>query len=340
MIAKKTNRQDWRKYRRLQAWKLKRHGWRQGAIAEALGVSPAAVSQWLSAVRRRGPAALEARCSPGRPGKLTPDQKRLIPDFLWHGAEAYGFRGQVWTCARVAQVIQREFGIPYHRGHVSRLLKELDWTPRTPVVRALQRDEVEIERWRIEVWPELRARARRERRALVFVDESGFYLLPGVVRTYGPRGERSVIWEKQTRDHLSVMSGVTPQGKLYTLVRDYPLTGLESVLFLEHLLHQTKRKLLVIWDRSPIHRCQEVKQFLSAGSAGRVHLEPLPPYAPDLNPAEGAWQHLKNVELRNLCCLDLEELHLELCLAVGRLRRKPHIIQSFFAEAELNLQYH
>src|SRR5688572_9379655 len=98
MVAKNTNRQGWREYRRLQAWKLKQHGWRQGDIAEALGVSPAAVSQWLSAVRRRGPAALESRGSPGRPGKLTLDQKRLIPDFLWHGAEAYGFRGQVWTC--------------------------------------------------------------------------------------------------------------------------------------------------------------------------------------------------------------------------------------------------
>jgi transposase len=267
-------------------------------------------------------------------------QKRLIPDFLWHGAEAYGFRGEVWTCARVAKVIQQEFGVSYHRGHVSRLLKALGWTPRTPVVRALQRDEVEIERWRVEVWPELRKRAGRERRTIVFTDESGFYLLPGVVKTYGPRGERSVLWEQQTRDHLSVMSGVTPQGKLYTLVRDYPLTGVESVLFLEHLLHQTKRKLLVIWDRSPIHRAQVVKQFLRTNSAGRVHLEPLPPYAPDLNPDEGVWRHLKNVELRNLSCLDLEELHLELCLAVGRLRQKPHLIQSFFAEAETDLHYH
>ncbi len=88
-----------------------------------------------------------------------------------------------------------------------------------PIARAIQRDEQEIERWRAEVWPRLKAEARRERRALVFVDESGFYLLPGVVKTYGPKGRTPIVDEWQTRDHLSAMGGVTTQGKVYTLVR-------------------------------------------------------------------------------------------------------------------------
>ena len=101
--------------------------------------------------------------SPGHPPKLGLDQLRLVPDFLSHGAEAYGFRGEVWTCARVAKVIQEEFGVSYHPGHVSRLLKELHWTPQLPIARAIQRDEQEIEQWRVEVWPRLKAEARRER---------------------------------------------------------------------------------------------------------------------------------------------------------------------------------
>jgi transposase len=328
---------DWREWRRLQAWYLFQHGWTEHDIAEALGASKGAVSQWLTSARQAGRQALLSRPHGTHP-KLTEEQKRRIPDFLWHGPEAYGFRGEVWTCPRVVEVLAREFGVTYHRDHVSRILKELGWTPQIPITRAIQRDEVAIAHWRTQVWPQLRRRAATERRTLVFIDESGFYLLPSVVRTYGPQGKTPVVDKKLTRDHLSVMAGVTPAGKLYTLVRREALTSLESVVFLKHLLVQTGSKLLVIWDGSPIHRWGEVREFLAEKGAQRIHLEALPGYAPDLSPLDqGCWHHLKDVEMANLSCKDMEELHLEFDLAIGRLRQKPHLIQSFFAAAGLSL---
>jgi len=328
----------WREWRRLRALHLKQQGWYQRDIAEALGVSEVSVSRWLARARGGGPEALRTRSTPGHPPKLTADQKRRIPEFLWHGAEAYGFRGEVWTCARIARVIEEEFGIRYHKGHVSRLLRELRWTPQVPIRRAIQRDEAAIRRWRDEVWPELQRRAGRERRLLVFEDESGFYLLPGVVRTYAPEADTPVLREKQTRDHLSVMGGMTPEGKVYTLARQESLNGLHSVEFLRHLLRVAGKRLLVIWDGSPIHRRAEVMEFV-ARARGKVWVEALPGYAPDLNPwDEGGWHHLKNVEMRNLVCRDLEELHQEFHLAIGRLRQKPHLVQSFFAQAGLTIK--
>jgi transposase len=199
---------DWKEWRRLRAWELKEQGWSQHDIAVALDASKGAVSRWIHVAEQAGADALRSHTSPGHPAKLTPAQKRQIPEFLWHGAEAYGFRGDVWTCSRVAKGIEWEFGIGYHKDHVSRLLKELGWTPQIPSARAVQRDEVAIAGWRIEVWPELCRQASREHRTLVFVDESGFYLLPGVVRTYGPKGQTPVIDKRLTRDHLSVMAGV------------------------------------------------------------------------------------------------------------------------------------
>jgi transposase len=327
--------QDWREWRRMRALHLKQQGWYQRDIAEALGVSEVSVSRRMARAREGGPEALLCHPAPGHPAQLAPAQKRLIPDFLWHGPEAYGFRGEVWTCARIAKVIEQEFGVSYHKDHVSRLLRELHWTPQVPITRAIQRDEEAIERWRDAVWPELRRRARRERRTLVFVDEAGFYLLPGVVKTYAPEGLTPVIAAKLTRDHLSVMGGMTPLGKVYALARQESLNGLHSVEFLAHLLRVAGKRLLVIWDGSPIHRRAVVKEFVTA-TRGKVWLEALPGYAPDLNPwDEGGWQHLKHVEMRNLVCLDLEELHQEFHLAVGRLRQKPHLVQSFFAQAGL-----
>jgi transposase len=329
---------DWREWRRLRALQLKQEGWYQRDIADALGVSEVTVSRWLAHARDGGPQALRTHPTPGHPPKLTPEQKRLIPEFLWHGPEAYGFRGEVWTRARIAKVIEEEFGVRYHKGHVGRLLQQLHWTPQVPIRRAIQRDEEAIRRWRAEVWPDLQRRACRERRVLLFEDESGFYLLPGVVRTYSPEAQTPVLREKQTRDHLSVMGAMTPAGKVYTLARQESLNGLHSVEFLSHLLRVAGPRLLVIWDGSPIHRRAEVKEFVS-GRRGKVWLETLPGYTPDLNPwDEGGWHHLKNVEMRNLVCHDLEELHQEFHLAVGRLRQKSHLVQSFFAQAGLKIE--
>src|SRR3954453_22105274 len=110
---------DGLEWRRFQALHLRREGWSRQDIAEGVVGPPASSSRCFARVREGGPEALRARPGPGRPPKLSPTQKRLIPEFLWHGAEAYGFRGEVWTCARVARVIEEEFGVHYHTGHVS-----------------------------------------------------------------------------------------------------------------------------------------------------------------------------------------------------------------------------
>jgi transposase len=337
MDAKDGRRADWREWRRLQAFRLRERGWRRRDVAAAMDASERSVSHWDAVARVGGPLALLSSPIPGRSPVLSPEQRRMIPEFLWHGAEAYGFRGAVWTCARIAKVIEEEFGVAYDKGHVSRLLKQLRWTPQMPIRRASQRDEEAIECWRAERWPQLLVEAKNERRMLVFVDEAGFYLLPSVVRTYAPRGQTPVLRPKLTRDHLSVMAGMTPAGRVYTLVRQESLNGSHSVEFLVHLTRVAAERLLVIWDGSPIHRRASVKEFV-AGTHGKVRLETLPGYAPDLNPwDEGGWNHLKNVEMRNLICKDLEELHEQFHLAVGRLRQKPWLIRSFFAQAGLRL---
>jgi transposase len=321
----------------MRAWELSQQGWTQGDIAEALGVGRPSVCQWLSAARQAGADVLRSRLRPGPAGKLLPGQRYLIADCLWHGAEAYGFRGAVWTCARVAKVIEEEFGVRYHKGHVSRILQEIGWTSQVPITRAIQRDEEAIQRWREHDWPQLRRIATRQRRTLVFVDEAGFYLLPGVVKTYGLKGRTPVVDEWQTRDHLSVMGGITTDGRVYTLVRQESLTGVESVEFLWHLGRHIKGPVLLLWDRSPIHRRANVTEFVAAMGTDGLRVEALPAYAPDLNPVEWLWRHLKEVEMANLTCLDLEELHQEFHLALGRVRGKPRLVPAFFEGAGLSL---
>jgi transposase len=172
----------------------------------------------------------------------------------------------------------------------------------------------------------------------VFVDEAGFYLLPAGVWTYAPKGQTPILRVPLTRDHLSAISAITPDGRLYMMVQEDAFKGPAIVRFLRHLLRHIPGKLLIIWDGLPAHHGQAVKDFLKQGAAQRIHLERLPGYAPDLNPDEGIWRYLKYVELKNLCCLTLDQLRCELRKATARLRHKTDVILACFKYARLGVQ--
>lgn len=171
----------------------------------------------------------------------------------------------------------------------------------------------------------------------MWVDESAFYLLPAAVRTYAPRGETPLLHVPLSYDHLSAISGMTPVGQLLMQVQERAFNGTDVVEFLQHLLRHLPGQLLVIWDGAPIHRGQVVQRYLTQEGAARIVLERLPGYAPDLNPDDGIWQYLKQVELKNICCQTLTELRHELRLATARLRQKPDIIKACIAHCGLQL---
>jgi len=167
------------------------------------------------------------------------------------------------------------------------------------------------------------------------VDEAGFYLLPSVVRTYAPRGQTPSLIAPKSYQHLSVISGITQSGQLVTQMQERAYRGPAIVGFLRHLLNRIGGKILVLWDGARIHRCAAVRDFLATLSDQRLHLERLPAYAPELNPDEGIWHYLKNIELRNVVCDTITELRYELRLAIARLRHKRSVIQACIAHARL-----
>jgi transposase len=177
--------------------------------------------------------------------------------------------------------------------------------------------------------------ALAEQRTIVYVDQAGFSLLPGVVRTYAPRGQTPILRAPKSYDHLSVMSGVSESGRLYVRYQDDAYTGETVVGFLKHLLRHIPGKLLVVWDGAPIHWSKPVKTLLATVPDQRLRLVRIPPYAPELNPDEGIWRYLKYVELRNLVCKILDDLRRELKLAVARLRHKAHVLSGVIRQTGL-----
>jgi transposase len=159
-MSKPPQPNDWREGRRLRARELFQQGWPQKQIAAALGVTPGAVSQWIARGKKGGVDALRNQPRSGATPKLTEQQRKRLPELLLRGAEAYGFLGDVWTQKRIAALIKREFGVSYHPDHIGRLLHAIGWSVQKPTLRASERNEAAIERWRTEKWPAIKKKPK------------------------------------------------------------------------------------------------------------------------------------------------------------------------------------
>jgi transposase len=121
-------------------------------VARRIKCVASSVMRWRDAWRRRGAESLRVRSSPGRPAKLNASQRRRLLTLLLKGPLAHGYRTNLWTTARIAELIAREFGVSYHRDHVGRLMHSLGWSHQKPEIRAVERDEEAIARWKREDW--------------------------------------------------------------------------------------------------------------------------------------------------------------------------------------------
>lgn len=131
---------------------------------------------------------------------------------------------------------------------------------------------------------------------IVFIDESGFMMIPPVQKTWAPRGQTPVIHHHEDHDRISVISGisVSPIRKrlgLYYSLHDGNITKFEVCDFLRYLLRHLRGNVIVVWDNGKPHKGVEIRQLCRKYE--RLHLEAFPPYAPDLNPDEGVWSQAK-----------------------------------------------
>lgn len=329
--------QTWKKEaRRIRAWELHQAGWANVQIADALGVTAAAVGQWVKTAHDGGEAALYAKSRQGQAARLSSEQTELLLKLLERGAPSFGFVGDVWTCARIARVIEQEFGVRYHPSHVSRLLHQQHWTYQTPILRASQRNEAEISVWLTQTWPLLKKTAENERRTMVFIDESGFYLTPTITKTWSPAGKTPVLHAPLAHEHLSAIGALTFQGSLYMQLHESSIGGHGAVLFLRHLLMHIPERLLVLWDKSRIHRNKELDDFRRMDTIGRMTIEHFPRYAPEVDPQEYVWRQLKHVDLRNLSSYSLDQLWVRLQDATRRLRERVGLLRKLIKHAGLD----
>ena len=146
--------------RRQRALALLETGLSFNEVGRRIQCAASSVMRWFNAWRRGGAKALKVRSSPGRPVKLKPAQQRRLVRLLLKGPLARGYRTNLWTTARIAELIQQEFGVHYHRDHIGRLMHSLNWSHQKPETRAIERDEEAIARWKQKDWPRVKKTPR------------------------------------------------------------------------------------------------------------------------------------------------------------------------------------
>jgi transposase len=314
---------------------LKQRGWSQRDIAEALGASSVAVSRWMAEASRGGKDALLASPSPGPPRRLTDQDCLTLEELLAEGATSHGWPNNLWTAGRVAQVIQKHFGVEYHPGHVSRLLKHrLNWTCQRPELYHKDRDDKAIQLWVKETFPQILQASQARAAHLCLIDEAGFLLEPTVRRTYAPRGKTPIHRIGNPHDRISVIGAITVApsrggiGLVHGMLPDNQnYQGPTIVAFLRVLRTVVAGPLTILWDQIPIHECDAVKDYLTAERD--VVAEPLPPYAPELNAADGIWRYVKYSRLPNYTPPGLDALRPKVVAELERLRKRPGLLKSF-----------
>jgi transposase len=290
----------------------------------------------------RRPGGLDAK--PLRRDPVLVDrQLQQLQELLLQGACRHGWPNDLWTAARVKEVIRRHFGVDYHPEHVRKVLKRrLGWTSQKPQTKAKERDEDAIRRWKEEAFPRIAGEAQNRDAYLVFLDESCFQLAPTVRRTLAPRGQTPILpcWDR--RDKISAISAITltPQrhlpGLVFQLLPDQEnFHGEEVVAFLKLLRRQLCR-FNVVWDRNQIHSRSKVVRAYLAGHP-EIVVEDFPGYAPELNPDELVWCWTKYGRLSNYAAPDLRELRQRVEAELEDLRDHPYSLWDFIDHTDLRL---
>jgi transposase len=318
---------------RMDAAALFRAGKRVYEVAAELEVAYPTAHGWKTRLEKGGLAALRSRGKPGPDKQLSPEQLDELESVLLAGAQAAGYEQGLWTLGRVRAFIARRFGVRYSEVAVWKLLRELNWSPQKPEKRARQADREAIERWKSQRWPELVAEAAQEQRTLVFVDESGFSQRPARKRTWAPRGQTPILEFNFNWKRISAMAGVS-FCELWFALHEGTIRAPQVIEFVKQLQARIGQKLLLIWDGLSAHGSRAVRAFLDS-LAGAVRVERLPGYAPELNPVEFLWGHLKNHDLANVTPDSLWKLSKAARNALFKAQKRPSVIHAFWVQSEL-----
>ncbi|HEU5450642.1 MAG TPA: IS630 family transposase [Terriglobales bacterium] len=262
-------------------------------VAARLGVHETTVYGWLPVFLVDGLATLRAGRSPGRPSKLTPSQKKRLCDLIEAGPLAAGYPSGCWSTLFLQDLIQREFGQCYNHHYLAALLHNLGLSYQKARFVSDHLDPERRQCWRKHEWPAILAEARRRGALLLFGDEAGFAQWGSLAYTWARRGRQPVVPTCGKRKALKVFGLIDYfTGRFFWQHQTTRFTADAYQAFLQGVLDQTDRPILLLQDGARYHTAAAIQPFFAAHRE-RLTVYQLPGYSPDYNPIEHLWKNLK-----------------------------------------------
>jgi transposase len=304
-------------------------------VIRTLGFGRTVIYNWLAKYREGGVDALRAKPISGRPSKMTGAQiKWVYKTVTGKNPLQLRFEFALWTRSMIREVIREKFGVRLSEVSVGRMLRKLGLSPQKPLRRAYERDPEFVESWRKKEFPEIRRLAKKERATVYFSDEAGVRSDFHAGTTWALKGQTPVVPATGQRFGMNLISAISPRGDFRFMTVEGRMNAEKFIEFLKRLIHNASRPVFLIVDRHPSHRAKKVLAFVRS-TEGRLRLFFLPPYAPDLNPDEHVWNHLKNHGVGKQAIRSRDQFRKVVLGHMRSLQRLPDLIRSFFRDPHL-----
>lgn len=299
-------------------------------VMESMGLCRTTIYPWLRQFDEAGLEALAERIAAGPAPKLSEPQRQRVKRWIvGKDPRQYGFEFGLWTRQIVVDLILKKMGVTLCLTAVGKLLAQLEITPQKPLRRAYERDPAAVQMWVDEVYPGLRRKARRQGASIFFLDEAGFDSEPRLGRTYGLKGQTPVVATTGQRQKVNVISAVTASGAFWCQIYTERLNAQLFVQFLRQFMHGRSSKVYLVVDGHPAHKANVVKSLIKE-MKGKLGLYFLPPYAPDLNPDEFVWAHMKTNGLSKKPLRKNESLKERVAGDLAVIKGNRQLVRSFF----------
>lgn len=316
--------------RKLAVKRVIEEGEAPSEVMKSLGLCRTTIYPWLRRYEDAGMDALVEKIAQGPEPKLTDKQRQRVKRWiLGKDPRQYGFDYGLWSRRIVQRLIQEKFGVELGLTAVGRLLASLEITPQKPLRRAYERDPAAVELWVQETYPKLKKRAKRLGAKMFFLDEAGFQSDPALGRTYGLKGKTPVVKTSGQRQSLNVISAVNARGEFWAVTYTGKLDAESFVVFLQNFMCGRAGKVFLVVDGHPAHKAKRVKNYVQS-LQGRLELHFLPPYAPDLNPDEFVWSHMKTNGVSKKPLKQNESLQKRIEEDLNKISNNRELVRSFF----------
>lgn len=299
-------------------------------VIKALGFCRACIYNWLARYRAGGWHALKTGKRSGRPKKLSGSQIAWIYRTLRDkDPKQLKFAFALWTREMVASIIKKQFGIKLGVSSVGRLLRQLGFSCQKPLYRAYQQNSAAVTKWKKEVFPEIKKKAKKVGATIYFEDESGIRSDFHSGKTWAEKGSTPVVESTGARFSLNMIAAISTRGKMRFMVVKGTIQSEQICDFLRRLMHNAENPVFLIWDGHPTHNSRKVKKCIESFD-GQLEVFFLPSYSPELNPTEQVWNNVKYHGVGRRVVFGPDQLKSAVLSRLRKLQKLPKIIRSFF----------